>query len=107
MPVGDRLSLPRRTSRGRIRRALLVGFAIPVMPGAAVLLAITGVQPLIDNWTYGWIHTLVATAVAILAAGCVLGAGLAADGRTSRYAVGSRGGFRPSWTRPTTGTCSA
>ncbi|GAA2914402.1 hypothetical protein Acy02nite_32910 [Actinoplanes cyaneus] len=63
----------------RIQRALLVGFAIPVMPGAAVLLAIIGVQPLIDNWTYESVHTLIGSAVAILAAGCVLAAGLAAD----------------------------
>ncbi|WP_430782503.1 NACHT domain-containing protein [Actinoplanes sp. G11-F43] len=63
----------------RVRHALLTGFALPVVPGAAVLAATLAVLPLIRNWTYPALHTATAGAVTVAAAGCVLAAGLAVE----------------------------
>ncbi|WP_422733870.1 NACHT domain-containing protein [Micromonospora sp. WMMD558] len=74
-----RLSWSPSGSWRRVRRSLLVGFAVLIMPGAAVLVAVLATLPLVDNWTYVAVYTATASGVLVAAAGCVLGIGLAAD----------------------------
>ncbi|WP_433824720.1 NACHT and WD40 repeat domain-containing protein [Actinoplanes sp. CA-015351] len=74
-----RLSWSPAGSWHRVRRNLLVGFAIPAMPGAAVLLVCAAVLTIVGDWRYESVHETVGGLVFVAAVGCVLGAGLAAD----------------------------